>query len=62
LDILGETLLGISAASEWRIEINAALATGYRYVGDESLARTIEADLRKFHPSHQAVLALSHTP
>lgn len=51
LDVLSETLIGIDAASEWRVEITAVIAAAYRAQGAVALARLIEADLRRMHPA-----------
>ena len=57
LDVLGETLIGVDAASEWRIEITALIAEAYRAQGDEVLAKTIESDLQRMHPQSRWVIS-----
>jgi len=59
LDQLAEALLGIEVASEWRVEITAAIADAYRAHGRDDLAAVIESDLRRFHPSSRWITAIS---
>ena len=50
LDILSETLIGIAASSERRIEITSVIADAYEVLGEASQAELIRSDLRRMHP------------
>ncbi len=50
LDVLGQTLLNTTAASEWRFEITRTLAQAYRLSGYTRQADLIEADLARLRP------------
>ncbi|MCC5023199.1 MAG: hypothetical protein J6386_10630 [Candidatus Synoicihabitans palmerolidicus] len=48
---MSEALVGMAAASEWRVELTAVIAEAYRQVGEEEVATRIEADLRRLFPN-----------
>ena len=56
LDRLGEALIAAPADSEWRLEISAALAESYRALGNETLARRMQEDLNRLHPTSRWTL------
>ena len=60
LDELAAALVGIEAASEWRVELTAVMADAYRGEGHDEVAASIEEDLRRLHPRSRWLSSISN--